>query len=241
MLFNKKLDQEKLFELLKEINPKESTWLAIAKNQTIKEADKEEISININGKDEYVISLLQENNHDLKVAYNKNKFKNCNGEFQDTNLIAANAASALVHELIDYQLKKFIIHLRNSETTQAIDPNGEIKGHEWLRVSFEVLKKAIEHALQSKDLIFDPTIFIGNRPGTNEEIIRIMCYNLDINYQFLSDGSLHVRVFDDKNRNRGDNNKPSFHAIFTGMKNQVMDELIKLMSTIGSGLDLRTR
>lgn len=241
MLFNRKLNQEKYFELLKEINPKESSWLAITKNQTIKESAIDEINLNTNGKDDYAISFLRSEGGEVKVAYNKNKFKNSTGEFCDTDQIAAKATSALMHEYLDFHLNTFILRLKNSERTQALDPSGEIKGHEWLRVSFEVLKKAIDHALASEELVFDPTIFIGNRPGTNEELIRIMCYNLDINYQFLSDGSLHVRVFDDKNKNRGDNNKPSFHAVFIGMKNQVMDELIKLMGTIGAGLDLRAR
>lgn len=239
MLFNRKLTQEKYLELLANTDLKKTNWLAIAKNQTKKDAFIHEVSINLEGEEQLSLTYLKKEN-ECEINCSVNKFKNKFGLFSDEANFAQKNTDLFIHELLDLYIKRYINLLKTSDEKLATDPAGEQKGHEWLRVSFEVLKRAIDHAKSEDDLLFDPVLFMGQRPGTNEEVLRLLCYNLDINYQFLSDGTIHVRVYDDKNKEREENKKPSFHAVFIGMKNQVFDEMIKLLSTVGRGLEHRS-
>jgi len=100
---------------------------------------------------------------------------------------------------------------------------------QWIQASFGTLLRALQSFQNNKELILTGACFSGKVPDTQEEVLRVMAFNLDIFYYLRPDSSLHIVIFDDKDRGHGTSKNPSFQQIIKVTKPQFYDEIIKLL------------
>lgn len=134
--------------------------------------------------------------------------------------------------LIDEILKNIIeIAIKNNTLIPLVESNheNENKGLEWLKVSFTVLKKALNEIPKNPDYIFQGRIFWRNGEYKS---LRIQCLSLDILLEFHEDHRLRVRVWNYKDGVKSSKDKEDFIADFAHLKGPVMDEIIHLFSEI---------
>lgn len=148
------------------------------------------------------------------------------------------------NQLIDALIEKKIGFFQNKLDqidSRGFTPNivfSEDKGLEWIKVSFTVLEKAIIQSLTDPNLLFQTLIFIGENPKTSQEEIRLIIFNLDIKFEFLKNGLLRIRIYDDKDKSLGSTKKASLEGDFNFRKREMFDELIKLISLLSNGIKL---
>lgn len=144
----------------------------------------------------------------------------------------------LIDQLITQKLAGFQSKLSDIDSKIQFTPEEisiENKALEWIRVSFELLKKAIIQSLTNSDLLFQTLIFIGTNPKSLSNEIRIITFNLDITFELLANKKLRVRIYNDKNEEFASNKKASLQGDFEFKKREIFDELIKLISAHSSG------
>ena len=129
-------------------------------------------------------------------------------------------------------------HAVMRETSEA-DINAETKSLQWIQASFKTLEGALKKVQGSPEYIFTGAIFSGINPEINQRVLRLICFNLDINYFMLEDGSLRILVFDDKNQGHGSQQTPSFHQIIKLTKPLFYDEMTKLLQLVTSVGEIR--
>lgn len=148
------------------------------------------------------------------------------------------------NELIDILLEKKIhiyqqkLSRTDSKTFTPNEVTQEDKALEWMRVSFGLLEKAVVQSLTDPELFFQTTLFIGINPNTSREEIRIIAFNLDIKFEFLTNGLLRVHIYDDKNKDFGSSKKAVLKGDFNFRKREMLDELTKLISALSRGIKL---
>ncbi len=148
------------------------------------------------------------------------------------------------NQLIDNLIEKRITFFQeklshnDSKTFTPNEVTTEDKGLEWIKVSFKILEKAIIQSLTDPNLLFQTLLFIGKNPKTSQEEIRLITFNLDIKFEFLNNGLLRIRVYDDKDKNLGSSKKASLEGDFNFRKREMFDELIKLISLLSQGIKL---
>jgi hypothetical protein len=148
------------------------------------------------------------------------------------------------NEFIDHLLEKKI-HLYQM-TLSKLDEKSfssteiatEDKALEWIKVSFNMLEKAVVQSLTDPELLFQTMLFMGTNPKTNQEEIRLITFNLDIKFEFLRNNLLRIRIYNDKNEEFGTVKKASLEGDFNFRKREMMDELTRMLSVISSGIKI---
>ena len=216
----------------------ESTWhsLAINKIQDKNYLFSKELSI-----------TTKKNCFDLKIFENKTNFehsiyKNQQSLLQtsidknDSSLIEFNY---LFDKLITQYLQSFCTYLNHNfklETYSAEQLLNEEKALEWMKVSFNILEKAILESLTNPDLLFQTLLFFGKNPKTLNEEIRLITFNLDIKFEILPTNRLRIFIYNDKNHELGHEKKPSLSGDFHFRAKEMVDQLIKLISAHANGI-----
>jgi hypothetical protein len=114
----------------------------------------------------------------------------------------------------------------------ALDMQAETRALQWIQASFGTLNRALDKLKSDGDLILSAVFFSGNVPESEEKVVRLIAFNLDIFYYLRPDNSLQIVVFDDKGEGHGQSKTPSFQQIIKVTKPQFYDEIIKLLSKI---------
>ena len=149
------------------------------------------------------------------------------------------------NRLIDYKINNEIKYFQNElikDTTTNPSSNADIsqneKGLEWMRVSFKILEKAILETLTNSQFLFQATLFLGENPKTKNREIRLIIFNLDVQFILLKYGFLRVKIFNDKEGVFGNSKKAALEGDFNFRKKEMLDQLIQLIAISSSGLKL---
>ncbi len=130
--------------------------------------------------------------------------------------------------------KEFITTPVSGVTT--LDYEAEAKALLWIQASFGTLSRALKKVREENSYFLTGAFFSGLEPETQENVLRLIAFNLDILFYFQKDETLRILVFDDKNMGQGQARNPSFQQIIKVTKPQFYDEIIKLtheVATVG--------
>lgn len=122
--------------------------------------------------------------------------------------------------------------LLKQDKPQGISEAEELKAFEWLRVSFVVLKEAMDDLLKEleqnrpTDQLFQAQIFAGLRNGCFEW--RLLLFQLDIQLIFQEDGGLLCSVYNDipHQPSKG----PAHRALYYAQRGPVFDLMVELIN-----------
>ena len=130
--------------------------------------------------------------------------------------------------------KEFVVCPVSGAT--SLDYESEAKALQWIQASFGTLSRALKKIKDDESMILTGAFFSGLEPETNEKVLRLITFNLDVIFYFQKDDSMRILVFDDKNLGHGQSRNPSFQQIIKVTKPQFYDEIIKLtheVATVG--------
>lgn len=123
--------------------------------------------------------------------------------------------------------KEFVMSPVSGVTT--LDYDSEARALQWIQASFGTLSRALKKIKNEEGMLLTAAFFSGLEPATNEKVLRLIAFNLDVIFYFQKDDSLRVLVFDDKNLGHGQTKNPSFQQIIKVTKPQFYDEISKLL------------
>lgn len=142
---------------------------------------------------------------------------------------------------IDSQIESeisFFTQTLNSGQTSLRQLEAEEQALEWIKLSFDLLNKAIIASLTDPEYLFQARLFIGINPQTNLHEIRLICFNLDITYILLSDTHLRVLIYNKKNYDEKAKLSPALSGDYAFRKKEIFDQLIGLLATVSKGIHL---
>lgn len=130
--------------------------------------------------------------------------------------------------------KEFVLLPVSGVTT--MDYESEARALQWIQASFGTLSRALKKIKHDESAVLTAAFFSGEEPSTGEQVLRLICFNLDVIFYFQKDETLRILVFDDKNLGHGQVKNPSFQQIIKVTKPQFYDEMIRLtheVATVG--------
>ena len=122
--------------------------------------------------------------------------------------------------------------LKNAGGVTTPELTQEGRALEWLKASFKVLTQAVESCQAERSKLLQASFFIGEQAPGTPWLFRAVVFNLDVTAAFDADGTLGVVIFDDKNLGSGSSRTPALEAKFKALKPPVVDEFIRLSSTV---------
>lgn len=129
-------------------------------------------------------------------------------------------------------------HQGEMRKTSEGDLAAETRSLQWIQASFKTLQGALQRIKEDPQLIFTCAVFSGVNPQLQQRVLRVICFNLDINYFMLDDESLRIVVYNDKNQGHGSQAAPSFHQIIRLTKPLFYDEITKLLQQVTAAGEL---
>lgn len=145
----------------------------------------------------------------------------------------------LIDQLIETEISYFQAKLNLPPQHKSFSPaeiSQEEKALEWIKVSFKILEKAVIESLTNTDLLFQTLLFFGVNPKSSLHEIRLITFNLDILFELRADGTLRVKIYNDKKEEFGSNKKADLEGDFSFRKREMFDELTRLLSLLGTGI-----
>lgn len=226
---------EKIFLNFTPIN---SHWRIVSWNFDMETGLKRKMAYEVHYPD-FVSAVHWETSESIKLRAFKNQKCSHEIKLNSPNEFIPHMNLA-IHSLLKFSLEANYAVIRSpvsGATTQ--DMQNELKGLQWIQASFTVLTKALSQVSNNKDLILSGACYSGIVPQTNENVLRLIIFNLDIFYYFREDQSLQVVVYDDRNFGHGESKVPAFMQIIKVTKPQFYDEIIKLLQLVASVGELR--
>lgn len=154
------------------------------------------------------------------------------------NEVEIKSTRALFNNLLDSFIEREIKHFSKSMNESEFSPRqleAEEKALEWMRVSFEVLTKAVIESLTNPDFLFQTTFFAGINPTSKMHEMRLMTFNLDMTFLLLEDNNLRVLIYNKKPNDPNSELKPALMGDYSFRKREIFDQFITLLSTLRSG------
>jgi hypothetical protein len=237
-LLNKNIG-DLLIPFYKQAGAGDATWISIGvnKNTIAKSILTKELEI-LTGRD--VLSL--------KIAETKDGFfhqlwknqKKLGSALVPSTLVRSIDFNQLINNLVEqkilaYQQKLNELDLKNFSPLEISQEDTALA---WIRGSFRLLEKAIIQSLTDSELLFQTLFFMGQNPKMSHEEIRLITFNMDIKFEFLSNGLLRVHIYNDKEGVTGSSKKAALEGDFNLRKREMFDELTALISAISSGIKL---
>ncbi len=220
-------------------NMKNYTWLALAVNQrTLGESmlTKELVLSNESPKSPKLALQLAE----LEKGILHNAFlgqkKIYSGQMREESEIKN--TRVLFNNLLDAFIEKEIKFWAQSMNESEFSPRqleAEDKAMEWMRVSFEVLTKAVIESLTNPDYLFQTTFFAGINPNSKRREMRLITFNLDMTFLLLDDKNLRVLIYNKKPDDKPEELKPALMGDYSFRKREMFDQFINLLSALRSG------
>jgi hypothetical protein len=227
-----------LKEALEDYPKSKATWCVFEFNAHEAKTSFSNLKWNIEGEYPLKLSLISQD-QSLRSFLKLKDMKR--SKIQKEAPVLLRTINSHYHEFIKIILEKY-----KAMTLEDVDPNveqldeqTELRALEWVRVSLRTLKGAIKSCLDDKDKIFQCSLYFGVNPKTSQETWRIIAFNLDIFVFFRNDGVIQVTVYNDFDWTNQISQKPALQALFTRLKNPLMDELIQLLSEIGAAAQLK--
>lgn len=143
----------------------------------------------------------------------------------------------LLDQLIELHLKTFKTEFeKGTPTLRQLE--AEEKALEWIRVSFDVLKKAIIESLTNPDFLFQTSLFAGVNPQSKKQEIRLITFNLDMTFILLPDHNLRVLIYNKKPHLSPEELKPALMGDYSARKREILDQLTSLLAVLSRGFHL---
>lgn len=243
-LFNKKsydLLVEYFTSSKEAIQANQMTWLAMAINdRTLKESflTKEVVLFDQTNNPKKSRSLQMAKTKDglyLKSLVGTKSYFDGTIEFQKQEDLTMSSFGEMTDLYIELELNKFKEALNQGEFNPK-NLESEQKALEWMRVSFEVLKKAVVESLTKSELLFQCKIFMGVNPQTKLREIRIINFNLDVTAILLNDNNLRVIIYNRKPGIELKDLKPALIGDYSLKKREIFDHIIELLSLLSTGV-----
>ncbi len=176
--------------------------------------------------------------HFIQIFRNQNLMASgvLNPSLYLTKLVKFNA---LVDAALDLELTYFQNELSKNLGEIQFSPlevSNEDKALEWIKSSFLILEKAIIKSLTDKDLLFQSLLFFGHNSKSNHHEIRFITFNIDCQFELLSNGKLRIKVYNDKDGDLGNSKKAALQGDFNFRKRELLDELTKILSVHTQGI-----
>jgi hypothetical protein len=223
-------------ELFLTLNPLQSTWRVVSWNFDLKNPSERLWSVDIVGAQE---QSVQWSRHLLdsrdEVSFFKAKKLVRSQAVGPKEAELRELMNLTIHSTLKYGLESnhdFLLTPVSGATT--MDFQNEARALQWIQASFGTLMRALDRMKDQDDLILTAGIFCGHRPDGDENVLRILAFNLDIFCYFRADFSLQLVIFDDKNLGHGQAKTPTFQQIIKVTKPQIYDEIVKLVHRIGT-------
>ena len=105
-----------------------------------------------------------------------------------------------------------------------------------MRVSFEMLTKAVLESLTNPDYLFQTTFFAGQNPKTNMFEMRLITFNLDMTFLLLDDKNLRVIIYNQKPGEKLEDLKPALTGDYSYRKREMFNHFITLLSVLSKGM-----
>lgn len=215
---------KKAREKFLEFNPISSNWRVVSWNMDLKDAGVREWKIEVQKPQSTVITYTQ--GSEVEVAF-----------FEDQKLVAREASSEYadlmnlaIHSTLKHSIEdnySFMTEPVSGATTADFQSEG--KALLWIQATFETLRRALKRVEDDPSLILTGAVFSGTVPDTDQRVLRVLIFSIDIFLYMRPDHSLQVVVFDDKNLGHGGSKTPSFQQIIKVTKPQFYDEIVKLV------------
>lgn len=158
-------------------------------------------------------------------------------EMKDTSEVVN--TRVLFNNFLDAAISKEIKYFMETMNKSEFNPRqleAEEKALEWIKVSFEVLTKAVVESLTNSDYLFQTKIFMGVNPKTSRHEIRIITFNLDMTLLLLDDNNLRVLIYNVKPHEDIKNLKPALSGDYSFRKREIFDHVINLLSALSKGM-----
>jgi len=225
-------------ELFLAFNPLNSYWRVVTWNFDVKEAGLRRWTIEVHGAKEKIIHWEKKSKHQLyfyegQKLLRKRKFPEDPNEFMDLMNLA-------LHSTLKYSIEtnhEFMVTPVPGAT--AMDIQNETRALQWIQATFTTLNRALDSLEKNPSMILTGACFSGKTPDTNEDVLRLIVFNLDIFYYLREDKSLQIVVFDDKNLGHGESKSPTFQQIIKVTKPQFYDEITKLLHRLAQVGEIR--
>lgn len=215
-------------ELFLDYSPLGTHWRVVTWNFDLENPSMRKWTVEVHGAKIKIIHWEKTDQDELrffegKSLVRKRKMKISNDECKALMNIS-------LHSTLKYSLEinhEFMVTPVSGATTQ--DMQNESRSLQWIQATFGTLVRALDSMKNKKDLILTGACFAGKTPDTDEEVIRVIAFNLDIFYYLRADYSLQIVVFDDKDMGHGESKAPTFQQIIKVTKPQFYDEITKLL------------
>jgi hypothetical protein len=224
MSFWKRFFGKKAREQFLEFNPMGSSWRVVSWNMDLKDAGVRQWKIEVQKPQSTVITYTRSS--ETEVAF-----------FEDQKLTSRESSEELadlmnlaIHSTLKHSLEdnySFMTEPVSGATTADFQTEG--KALLWIQATFETLKRALKRVEDDSSLVLTGAIFSGTVPDTDQRVLRVLIFSLDIFLYMRPDQSLQVVIFDDKNLGHGNSKAPSFQQIIKVTKPQFYDEIVKLV------------
>lgn len=143
----------------------------------------------------------------------------------------------LLDQLIEYHLNTFKTEFeKGTPTLRQLE--AEEKALEWIRVSFDVLKRAVIESLTNPDFLFQTSFFAGTNPQTKKQEIRLITFNLDMTFILLPDHNLRVLIYNKKPHLSPEELKPALMGDYSVRRREILDQLTSLLAVLSRGFHL---
>lgn len=238
MIFSKKPSQKKLEEFTHNWKNLSPSWIALQFNSHQYKNSLESYSIEWHSPDLHQLKWGIKGPSVLEIEGWRKSRLILEGELETNKDIQS---------LINDNLHLTFIKVRESLIScgshppkeETLNPK-ENEGREWLRVTLEVLKKALNEVSLSRDKggpeVSQGFLFCGTHPNKNRFTFRLRIFNLD--FELIEDEihCLRILVYNKKNNETFDNLEPALTMVFRDHKQNVLNEFIQLLPELGKTL-----
>jgi len=213
-------------DLFLEYKPQGSFWRVVTWNFDLDAPEKRRWTVEAHG--EKVQMIQWEKGKVEEVDFFENKKLIRRRRITEAHVDLKALMNIAIHSTLKYALEinhEFMVTPVSGATT--MDIQSETRALQWIQATFGTLTRALDS--MKKEQILTAACFAGKVPESNEEVLRIIAFNLDIFYYLREDFTLQIVVFDDKNLGHGESKAPTFQQIIKVTKPQFYDEITKLL------------
>lgn len=215
-------------KLFLDFTPYNSYWRVVSWNFNVDDPSKREWTLEVRGENSQLIKWGKKDWDELQFYRDSRLIKKRNMGKRHPELISL--MNLAIHSTLKYSLElNHAFMLTPVSGATAIDIQNETRALQWIQASFTTLTRALDNFNLDSSLILTAACFSGKVPETEEEVFRVIVFNLDIFFYLRPDFSLQIVVFDDKNLGHGESKTPSFQQIIKVTKPQFYDEISKLV------------
>lgn len=225
-------------DLFFKFNPAGSTWRVVHWNAELEKSHHRNLTLEVQGQQHEIIRW------DNFGEKSELRFYRDDGLLLKTKTHADDELKHLMniglHSLLKFSLEgdqPFMLEPVSGVT--AMDFQNEARAQQWIQASFGTLMRAMDQFENKSDLILTASIFSGKVPDSQEHVLRVLAFNLDIFYYLEAEGNLRIMIFDDKDKGHGVSKTPAFHQIIKVTKPQFYDEISKLVHRIAKVGEIR--